>query len=191
MKRIVLASTSSRRKELLEKTGLAFDSVHSSYEEDMSLSMPPKDLAKHLSMGKAQTVANLIDDDALVIGADTFIFFEDKVIGKPHTKERSKEILRMFSGKPHDVITGFTIIDTSTGRSTSKAVESKVYFKKLSEEQIDRYVATGEPLDKAGAYGMQGLGGELIEKIEGDPTNIIGLPMKELIETLKDFGINV
>ena len=188
MKRIILASNSPRRKELLAKTGIIFEIIPSSYEEDMSMPVSPKELAVFLSKGKAELIANE-NPEAIVIGVDTFIVFGDKVLGKPHTKEKAKETLQMLSGKKHSVITGFTIIEKSVNKSISNAIETKVYFRNLDEKEIDEYINTGEPLDKGGAYAIQGLGGKLVEKIEGDYSNIIGLPISDLLEALKQFGI--
>ncbi len=186
--RIILASTSPRRKELLEKAGVVFEVVRSNYEEDMTLPLPPLELAKYLSRGKAEAVAQDYTD-AVVIGADTFVTYEGMLLGKPHTPERAKEMLGMLSGKAHTVITGFTIIDTKTGTSISEAVESTVYFKNLSEQEIDAYVSTGEPLDKTGAYTIQGAGKTLVDHIEGDYDNVVGLPVSAVLEVLKSFPI--
>ena len=190
MRKIILASTSPRRKELLEKTGLPFEIVASNYEEDMTLVLPPHELAKHLSKGKADAVAQDYKD-AIIIAADTFIVFGDKILGKPHTPKKAKETLAMLSGGTHSIITGFTIIDTQTGKNISRTTETKVHFRKLIIEEIDAYVATGEPLDKAGAYGIQGLGSELVDKIEGSFSNVVGLPVEEVMVALKDFGIEI
>lgn len=190
MQNIILASTSPRRKELLEKTGLPFTIVASNYEEDMTLALAPHDLAKHLSKGKADAVAP-DHQDSIIIAADTFIVFGDKILGKPHTSEKAKEMLAMLSGKTHSIITGFTIIDTKTKKTTSCTTETKVHFRKLTADEIDAYVATGEPLDKAGAYGIQGLGSELVDKIEGSFSNVVGLPVEEVMVVLKDFGVEV
>lgn len=187
-KKIILASTSPRRKELLRKTGLVFDVVGSDYEEDMSLEIPALSLAEHLARGKAEAVAKRFSD-ALIISADTFISYEGKIVGKPHTKERAKEMLCEFSGKTHSVITGFCVIDSD--KIVTRSVETKVIFRTLDEKEIDEYIATGEPLDKAGAYAIQGYGGKLIEKIEGDYSNVVGLPIEELLRTLRsDFGLD-
>ncbi len=189
MKKVILASTSPRRKELFEKTGIPFEIVASSYEEDMTLNMSPKDLAMYLSRGKAEDVANKYPN-AVVIGADTFTALGNEVFGKPHTKEKAKERLLMLSGKQHSIITGFTIIEKSANKIISKAIETKVFFRDLTEQEIDDYIETGEPLDKAGAYAIQGLGGKLIEKTEGSYDNIIGLPVDEVVQILKDeFGV--
>ena len=185
-RRIILASTSPRRKDLLEKAGLTFEVVGSDYEEDMMLARAPAELAKHLSRGKAEAVAKKYAD-ALVIGADTFVVYEGSLLGKPHTPEKAKEMLEMLSGTMHTAITGFTIIDTKDGESISEAVETKLYLKELTEQEIDEYIATGEPLDKAGAYGIQGVGQTLVAHIEGDYDNVIGLPVTAVLEALKRF----
>lgn len=190
MRKIILASTSPRRKELLEKTGLPFEIVASNYEEDMTLVLPPHELAKHLSKGKVDAVAQDYKD-AIIIAADTFIVFGDKILGKPHTPKKAKETLAMLSGGTHSIVTGFTIIDTQTGKNISRTTETKVHFRKLTIEEIDAYVATGEPLDKAGAYGIQGLGSELVDKIEGSFSNVVGLPVEDVMAALKDLGVEV
>lgn len=188
MKKLILASTSPRRKELLVSTGIPFEIIGSSYEEDMTLDLPPAELAKHLSHAKAQAVADTVHH-AVVLGADTFIVFHNKILGKPHTAEKAKETLRMLSGNQHSVFTGFAIIDADTKKTVSKVLETKLFFKQLSETEIEEYVETGEPLDKAGAYGIQGLGGKLVEKIEGSFDNVVGLPVAEVVEALKEFEI--
>lgn len=190
MKKIILASTSPRRKEILEKLRIPFEIETSSYKEDMSLNFPPDELAKHLSYEKAKSVA-LKHNNAIIIGADTFISFEGKVLGKPKSKNEAKEMLKNYSGKYVSVFTGFTIIDAKTKNYISKAVETKVFFKNLSKEEIEGYIKSGEPMDKSGAFASQGLGSVLIEKIDGDALNVIGLPMSALVESLKKFNINI
>jgi septum formation protein len=190
MKKIVLASASPGRKGLLLQIGLDFKVDPSNYQEDMSLDMEPAELAMHLSLGKAKEVAKR-HKDAIIIAADTFCVLGEEILGKPHTKENAKIMLGKLNGKMHLVITGFTIIDTGTGKQISKSVESKVFFADISEKDIDDYVALGEPLTKAGAYAMQHRGGIFVKKIEGDYFNIVGLPMRPVVEELKNFGINV
>src|SRR3989344_5050457 len=146
MRKIVLASTSPRRKELLGKTGLTFVVDPGDYEEDMTLKMTPTRLAKHLSRGKAESVARR-HSDAIVIGADTFIAHKGVLMGKPHTPSKATTMLKKLSGRAHSVITGFTIIDTKSGKNISRAVSSKVHFKKLTTREIEAYVRTGEPLE--------------------------------------------
>ena len=189
MKQVILASTSPRRKEILSKTKLAFTTEESDYEEDMSLDLPPEELAKTLSSGKAEAVAKR-HDDAIIIGADTFIAFEGKVLGKPNTPEKAKEMLESLSGKSHSVFTGFTIIDCANQKKVSKAIETKVYFKNLSDKEIQDYVDSGEPINRSGAYAIQELGALLVEKIEGDFFNVMGLPLSALSDTLLEFDVN-
>jgi len=190
MKKIILASGSPGRKALLSQIGLEFEVDPSNYKEDMTLKLPPDELAKHLSLGKAKEVAAR-HKNSIIIAADTFCVLGKEILGKPLTTENAKIMLRKLSGKVHAVITGFTIIDTETGKQVSKSVETKVYFLNISEEDIEKYVALGEPLDKAGAYAMQHRGGIFIEKIEGDYFNIVGVPMAPLVKELKNFGVDV
>ncbi|MFH1780594.1 MAG: Maf family protein [Candidatus Nealsonbacteria bacterium] len=192
MNKIILASASPRRKELLEKLQIPFIVEVSDYQEDMNLKLKPLELAKALSAGKAEAVTEKHKgEEVIVIGADTFVVVDNKIFGKPYTPGKAKEMIKEMSGRAHFVITGFTIIDAKSGKKISKAVESKVYFRKLTDEEIDTYVITGEPLDKAGAYAIEAIGSVLIEKIEGDYTNIVGLPLPTLIEELKKFGIKL
>lgn len=186
MKKIILASSSPTRKLLLTEAGLDLIVDPSNYEEDMTLPMPPKELVVHLSKGKAEDVAKKYKNE-LVIGADTIIVYQNHLLGKPITSERAKEMLKMLSGTEHSAITGFTIIDTGSKKSISKVVESKVFFKNLTNEEIEGYISTGEPLNKAGAYAILEGGANLIRKIEGSKSNIAGLPMEEFLETLKNF----
>ncbi|MFA6135821.1 MAG: Maf family protein [Candidatus Paceibacterota bacterium] len=190
MKKIVLASSSPRRKELLSQVGLQFEVDPSNYQEDMSLKMEPSKLAEYLSLGKAKDVA-LKHKDSIIIAADTFCVLDGEFLGKPKTEERAKAMLSKLSGRVHSVITGFAIIDTKTNKQVSKSVETKVYFKNLSDYEINAYVASGEPLDKGGGYAMQGIASLFIERIEGDYFNIIGLPIFSLSVELKKFGINI
>ena len=192
MSKIILASASPRRKELLKKLQIPFTVEASNYDENINLKLKPLELAKELSNGKVQAVAkNHKNEDAIVIGADTFVVFKNKILGKPHTAKKAKEMIKEMNGKSHSVITGFTVLDIKSGRKVSKAVESRVFFRKLTNKEIDDYIRIGEPLDKAGAYAIQEFGAILIEKIEGDYTNIVGLPLAPLIEELKKFGIKL
>ena len=190
MKKIILASTSKHRKELLEKVGLEFEVVSCNYEEDMTLQLIPSELAKHLSREKAKSVAHEFND-AIIISADTFVSFQDKVIGKPHTVEKAQQTLRMLSGQTHSVFTGFTIIDTKENKIVSKVVETLVTFKEVSDETINNYIEKGNPLKYAGSYTLHDIMDDFIEKIEGDHLSIIGLPVDAVMETLKEFGVRV
>lgn len=190
MRKIILASASPRRKEILRKTGLNFSICTSDYKEDINLSLKPRALAKFLSRKKAETVAHKYKN-AIIIAADTFIVFKNRLLGKPHTDKEAEKMLNMLNGKAHSVITGFTIMDTASKKILSRSVETKVYFKKLGRKEINAYVRSKEPLDKAGAYAIQGLGSVFIERIDGDFLNVVGLPLLALTESLKKFGITV
>ena len=190
MKTIILASASPRRREILEKTGLKFKVYESDYEENMEIGLKPHKLAIYHSIGKAMAVA-LKFKDALIISADTIVVLKDRVFGKPRDKEDARKMLKTLSGKAHTVITGYTIMDAETGKKFSSAVESKVRFKRLNEDEIETYIKSGEPLDKAGAYGVQGLGAVIVKRIEGDFFNVMGLPLNSVAESLKKFGIKV
>ena len=188
--KIILASTSPRRKEILAKTGLKFSIEPSDYEEDMTLSLPPLSLAKTLAEEKAKAVAKKYQE-GIIIGADTIVALGDKVLGKPKSKAEAKEMLRLLSGQTNAVITGFAIIDASTGKMVSDAISTDDSITQLSDETIDAYVESGEPLDKAGAYAIQGLGAVIVEKIDGDFFTVMGLPLFRVVQELKKFGINV
>lgn len=190
MPKIILASQSPRRQALFKILGLEFEMEESNYQENLKKDLKPKDLAIFLSQGKAKAVA-IQNKDAVIIAADTLIAFENKVLGKPASQEEAFKMLWEMRGKYHSVITGLTIINAQTGKTESKAVETRVYFRKFSKEEVKNYVATGEPQDKAGAYGIQGLGQLLIEKIEGDYSNVVGLPLGALARSLKKFGLKV
>ncbi len=190
MKKIILASASPRRKELLERIGLRFEVEPSNYEEDMNSGLEPHELTQKISLEKAEAVASKCKD-AIVIAADTFVVFGGQILGKPHTEEDARKMLETISGNSHSVITGFSIIDTGKNKTLSKSVETKVYIRKLTMAEIDAYVKSKEPLDKAGAYAIQGLGAVIVERIEGDYFNVVGLPLSALVEALKEFGINI
>ena len=190
MKKIILASASPRRKELLEKISLKFEVDASGCDEEINSGLDPQEIVQQLSIIKAKSVAAR-HKNAIVIAADTIGVIGDRILGKPHTKNEARKMLRAISGKSHSVITGFSIIDTTTDTIVTGVVNTRVYIKKLTGEEIDAYVATGEPLDKAGAYAIQGMGAVIVEKIEGDYYNVMGLPLHALTEALKKFGIYV
>lgn len=184
---LILASTSPRRKELMEQIGLPFSVISSPYEEDMTLDMPPEELAAYLSLGKAEAV---LEDhpNSIIIAADTIVVLGDAVLGKPHTDDVALKMLRDLSGTPHRVITGLTVANTSTNQIITKPVSTEVIFRDLTNEEIEHYVASGEPLDKAGAYGVQGLGATMIKEIRGDYYSVVGLPISTLIEALREVS---
>ena len=190
MKRIILASASPRRKELLEKIGLKFEVDASDCAEEIDPALEPDELVHRISLAKAKSVTSR-HKDTIIIAADTIGVIGKKLLGKPHTADEARKMLAQISGKSHEVITCFTVLDTATNKIISGIVSTKVYIKKLSKQEIDAYVETGEPLDKAGAYGIQGLGAVIVEKIEGDYYNVVGLPLNALTNALKEFGISV
>ena len=183
-RKIILASGSPRRKELLTLTGLAFDIRTSNYEEELDKDLPPAELVQYLAQKKAEDVARHFDD-AIVIGSDTMCEFAGEMLGKPHTKERAYEMLQMLSGVQHSVFTGYTLLDTKNDEIITRAIETKVTFHKLSDAEISTYVKTGESLDKAGAYGIQGKAALYVKEIEGDYLNIVGLPISALWRDLQ------
>ena len=190
MKTIILASASPRRKELLEKIGLKFVVEPSESEEEIDSELEPDEFVRQISIKKAKSVA-VRHKNAIIIAADTIGVIGKKILGKPHTENEARKMLHEISGKSHLVITGFTVLDTATNKILSRTVNTKVYIKKLTKQEIDAYVKTGEPMDKAGAYAIQGRGAVIVEKIEGDYYNVMGLPLNALAEALKEFGINV
>ena len=190
MKKIILASASPRRKELLEKIGLKFEVEPSNYAEDLRSGSSPDELARAISLEKARVVASK-HKNTVVIAADTFIVFRGKIMGKPGTEAKARKMLMMLRGKSHSVITGFTILDEDNDKVLTKSVETIIHIKNLTPEEIDAYVKSKEPLDKAGAYAIQGLGSVIVDRIEGDYFNVMGLPLSALVEGLKEFGINI
>jgi septum formation protein len=187
MKRIILASTSPRRKQLLAQKGIIFEAIPGDYEEDMALPLPPRELAMHLALGKAQSVAQK-EKNALVIGADTFISLDETVLGKPKTVERARKMIHAMNGRSHSIITGFAIVDTENSKTFTDVVETKVFFKQLSDEDIEEYLAVSDALDRAGAYAVQEHGGEmLIDRFEGDFANAMGFPVDNVLAALKKF----
>ena len=170
---LILASGSPRRKEILDTMGLEF-SVDIS-DADESFAGTPEEMVLELSRRKALAVASR-HSGAMILAADTLVF-GDEVLGKPHSAEEAKRMLAGLSGRWHSVYTGVTMIDTRSGKTLSRADVTRVHFVALTAQDIDAYVATGEPLDKAGAYGIQGRGGMFIDRIEGSYSNVVGLHM--------------
>ena len=190
MKKIILASGSPRRKKILEQIGLKFSVEKSNYEEKRIADSPPSQIVEFLSLEKANLLA-VKYEDAIIIGADTLVVLNGEILGKPKSEEDAREMLRKLRNKTHTVVTGFTVLDTKSGRAVTKHVETKVKFKDLSEMEISAYVETGEPMDKAGGYGIQDKGGLFIEEIDGDYFNVVGLPLFAVSETLREFGIDI
>ena len=185
---IILASQSPRRRELLERMGLsAFQVIPARGEEVMDPSLSPEQLVEELSRRKAAEVA-ATHPDQLVIAADTVVAVGGQVLGKPRDPEDAVRMLTALSGREHTVHTGITV--RLGGRAVTEAEATAVRFRSLTGEEIACYVSTGEPMDKAGAYGIQGLGCVLVEGISGDYYNVMGLPVCRLAQILSRFGIH-
>lgn len=187
---IILASASPRRKALLEMLGVDLTIIPAKAEETIDPALTPEELVKALSRQKAAEVAaESAAEDAVVIGADTVVVLDGAVLGKPKDEADAKRMLSALSGRGHAVWTGITAI--RDGRSLSRAERTEVFFRPLSEREIDAYIATGDPLDKAGAYGAQDLASLFVERIDGDFFNVVGLPLCALGRLLKELGVEL
>ncbi|OPZ58887.1 MAG: Maf-like protein YhdE [Deltaproteobacteria bacterium ADurb.Bin510] len=186
----MLASASPRRKELLGFTGLDFETWTSDVDETPLAAEDPADFCQRLSREKAQA-GSLKHPGTLIIAADTIVVLEGRILGKPADAEQAKAYLRSLSGRTHEVMTGYTVLDTVAGQTISRVVKTAVSFKRMSEAEIEWYVASGEPMDKAGAYAIQGSGGLFIERIDGSHSNVVGLPLAEIYSDLKSFGLTL
>ncbi len=182
MKKVILASSSPRRRELMTLAEIKYDVCIKNVDETVPAGILPEDAVKMTARKKASAVAQL-NDDAIVVGADTVVVYNNQIIGKPKDKDDAVKILRMLSGKEHEVITGVCLVHNKKAEIFS--CTSKVKFYDLTEEEIRHYVAGGEPMDKAGAYGIQGKGCVFVEKIEGDYFNIVGLPISRVAREIK------
>ena len=185
---LILASQSPRRRYLLRKAGLVFQVIPSGVDEgDVPLTEPAA-YVKALARAKAEDVASR-HPDAWVIGADTVVLIGGDILGKPGSRREAREMLRQLSGQTHQVHTGYALCCRDAGRMITDAVKTDVRFKSLSEAEIEWYIQTGEPFDKAGAYAIQGLGTFLVRSISGSYTNVVGLPVCEVIEALIREGV--
>jgi len=174
---------------LLRQVGLDFEVAPSGLDESPPDGASPREVAEALAVAKAHHVASG-RDSGLVIGADTVVALGNLILGKPTGPEEAAGMIRTLGGTTHRVITGIAVVDASDGRTRSDAVVTEVKFAVLDEETIRRYVATGEPLDKAGGYAIQGYGSLLIERIDGDYFNVVGLPLRRLAELLTEFSFD-
>lgn len=187
-KRLALASSSPRRKQLLEEIGLKFDIFPADIDEDIKEGESPEEHTLRLAEKKAKTVAQKVKN-GWIIGADTIVFIDNRILGKPSDIHEAKEMLLLLSGRYHKVATAFCFFNAATGENVKRVVDSRVKIKNLTNKEIEDYLKTGEPLGKAGAYAVQGIGGFMVEKIEGSYTNVVGLPMEELKKVLEETGI--
>jgi septum formation protein len=185
---IILASKSPRRRYLLEQAGLTFTVIPSTVDEGSVPFDPPEEYARLLAEAKALEIAGRRPGD-WIIGADTIVLIGNKVLGKPESSNQARQMLKSLSGKTHRVLTGYCICCKAANRSVSETIETRVFFKTLSKTEIDWYLSTEEPFDKAGAYAIQGLGSFLVKRIEGSYSNVVGLPVCEVIEQLIAEGV--
>jgi len=185
---LILASKSPRRRYLLEQAGLSFSVIPSDIDETAIPLSPPEIYVKVLSEAKAESIAKKYPEK-WVIGADTIVLKDGVVLGKPGSIDEARSMLKKLSGEVHQVFTGYSILCKSKNRIFSETVQTEVFFKNLTDEEIEWYIHTKEPFDKAGAYAIQGLGTFLVKRINGSYTNVVGLPVCEVIEFLIQEGI--
>lgn len=184
---IVLASASPRRVELLQSAGITVSVQPSGIDESLLPNEAPEAHVMRLAKDKALDVAKL-GKGRFFIGADTIVVSEDEIMGKPLDARDAERMLRKLSGKAHQVITGFSVIDALSDTNITTAVKTQVFFKELRDDEIHSYIASGCPFDKAGAYAIQGDAAHMIRKIEGSYTNVVGLPLCEVVEALRTLG---
>jgi len=185
---LILASQSPRRRYLLEQAGLDFSVIPSTFDENSVQLADPADYVKTLAKAKAGEVATRFPD-RWVIGADTIVTIDHTILGKPASPTEAREMLTKLSGQSHFVYTGYAIVNKNEGICRCDAIKTIVEFKDLSDEEVHWYIQTGEPFDKAGAYAIQGMGTFLVRRINGSYTNVVGLPVCEVIETLLKLGV--
>jgi septum formation protein len=184
--RVVLASASPRRRDLLNLIGIAHEVRPANIDETMRPREAPRRYAERLAREKASAIATR-DPDLITIGADTVVVIDRKVLGKPADAADAARMLRMLSGREHTVITAVAV---ARGRKLRSAIEEvRVKFRRLRDDEIEAYIAMGEPMDKAGAYGIQGYGATIVERIEGDYFAVMGLPLVRLVGLMRDVGV--
>lgn len=186
--RIILASQSPRRQELLKNLGFTdFEIIPAKGEEQIIAGLLPEEEVCAIALGKAREVALQCGNDSLIIAADTLVFLDGKPLGKPKDKNDAVRMLKALSGRAHTVMTGVAVI--YNGHETAECESTKVFFRDMTDAEIVRYVESGEPMDKAGSYGIQQFGSVFIPRIEGDYFNVMGLPVCRLYSMLEKMGI--
>ena len=186
---IILASQSPRRQELMKLTGLPFTVRVADIDETMDDSLPPVQEVGRVSRLKAQAIAAAAAPGDIIIAADTIVVIDGKKLGKPHSEADARAMLRLLSGRTHEVVTVLTVCCGDQIRS--EPVVTRVTFRALSEDEITAYIATGEPMDKAGSYGIQGYGAMFVSHLEGDYFSVMGLPLCPLCSQLRAFGVPI
>ncbi|PKK91454.1 MAG: septum formation inhibitor Maf [Candidatus Wallbacteria bacterium HGW-Wallbacteria-1] len=186
--KLILASRSARRRELLEKMGVSFDVIPSEYEEEWDLASNPETFVREVSLKKAMDVARN-HPEHWVLGSDTVVVHGNRIFGKPDDESQAAEMLQALSGGSHRVITGFALVNLGMGFEEIGHEITEVTFASLSRHEIDAYISTGDPMDKAGAYGIQGYCGMFITGIKGCYFNVVGLPVRRVYELLSRAGM--
>lgn len=192
--RLILASSSPRRQELIQTLGLPYIIRVSDADETVEGKMTPSEFVETLSLRKASMVREMLDADdkhGIIIGSDTIVVYQDEVLGKPVDEHDAFRMLQALQGSTHQVYTGVACVDAATGKQVVSHRVTHVKMKTMSEAQILHYIATGEPKDKAGSYGIQGIGATIVEAIEGDYFTVVGLPLSLLSDLLLNFDIQV
>ena len=185
--RVILASASPRRRELLRLIGIDHDVRPADIDESYLPGERPDAHAERLARGKAETIASVGGSDVVTIGSDTIVVVDGDVLGKPRDREQARQMLRRLSGRSHVVMTGVAV--TWRGKTLSGVEQVGVTFRVLSDEEIDLYIDTGEPMDKAGAYGIQGFGATIVERVDGDYFAVMGLALNKLAGLLREAGL--
>ena len=190
MSQIVLASGSPRRRELLERVGVTDFTVRvPEVEEYFPEGLTPPEVVSYISREKAEAAVKLCGPEDIVITADTMVFLDDQRLGKPRDEAHALEMLTALQGRKHTVCTGVSVCQGA--RRLTESESTDVFFRPAAEAELRRYIATGEPMDKAGAYGVQGRGALLVERLEGDFFNVMGLPVLRLARMLERFGVQI
>ena len=184
---LILASASPRRQELLSSAGISFEVLPSEVDEGFREGEPPEEYVVRLARRKA-TKAGERHKDRWVLAADTVVVIDGRILGKPGDRQEAREMLGVLSDQEHRVITGFCLLRGDSGKSREGTVTTRVRFKRLSSREIEWYLDTGEPFDKAGAYAIQGKAAFMVKEIRGSYTNVVGLPLTEVIEALQEMG---
>lgn len=190
MSKLVLASGSPRRRELLSGLGLAFEIIVSEADETVEEKVTPAEMVCKLAYRKASAVSNTLQD-GIVVGADTIVVLDGNVLGKPADKQNAVRMLRLLQGRTHIVYSGIAVLDAATGKNIIDYRATQVHMRTLTDAEIEAYVETGEPMDKAGSYAIQGIGSTIVDSIEGDYFTVVGLPMELLASMLTSFDIHV